>query len=73
MQMNKKTYSPETEGFTMDRWASFYDLLINLISLGREAKLRDETVTLAGIQPGERVLDVGCGTGLLPGLTPRPG
>src|SRR5258706_14742845 len=32
---------------------------------GQWQKLRLRTATLAGIQPGEQVLDVGCGTGML--------
>src|SRR3954452_2420635 len=32
---------------------------------GKLGKLRQRTVTLAQLQPGETVLDVGCGTGTL--------
>jgi ubiquinone/menaquinone biosynthesis C-methylase UbiE len=56
--------APETEGQTI-RWAQHYDLLVNLLTLGRENKLRKETIRLASIKAGEAVLDVGCGTGSL--------
>ena len=47
------------------RWAAPYDLLITLITLGREGTLRERFLDLAHLQPGESVLDVGCGTGTL--------
>jgi ubiquinone/menaquinone biosynthesis C-methylase UbiE len=42
-----------------------YDWLVGLITLGREGKLRRWMLDLAGLQPGNAVLDVGCGTGTL--------
>jgi ubiquinone/menaquinone biosynthesis C-methylase UbiE len=42
-----------------------YDLLVWLVSQGRERTFREKTLDLAGLKPGESVLDVGCGTGTL--------
>ena len=43
----------------------WYDVMLFVYTLGRERRQRREIVTLAQIQRGERVLDVGCGTGQL--------
>lgn len=64
--MRPHTHTPEspvqTEG-RLIRWASFYDMLANIITLGQARRLRRMTVEQALLKPGERVLDVGCGTG----------
>lgn len=52
----------QTEG-RLIRWASLYDGLVNILTLGQARSLRRVTVDQALIQPGEDVLDVGCGTG----------
>lgn len=56
--------SLETSGITI-RWARFYDIMLGLLTRGQEHKFRQATLTLANIQAGEKVLDVGCGTGSL--------
>jgi ubiquinone/menaquinone biosynthesis C-methylase UbiE len=52
----------QTEG-TLIRWAPYYDLAVNLTTLGHARLLRKLTVDNALIRPGDSVLDVGCGTG----------
>ncbi len=54
----------ETTGTTI-RQARFYDVFVGLLTGGRSRRLYGEILTLARLQPGENVLDVGCGTGSL--------
>lgn len=44
-------------------WARAYDLFGEIVTLGRASAMREQTLELAGLRPGERVLEVGCGTG----------
>jgi len=52
-----------TDGMLMDWTAPFYDIYCSAIGLGEG--FRAQTLRVAAIQPGEKVLDVGCGTGVL--------
>ena len=52
----------QTEGILI-RWAPYYDFAVQLTTLGQARRLRRMTVDQALIQPGDHVLDVGCGTG----------
>lgn len=54
---------PETRGAVMNRSAPFYDLGCRLVGLGPAFRAR--TLAYAALTPGERALDVGCGTGVL--------
>jgi demethylmenaquinone methyltransferase/2-methoxy-6-polyprenyl-1,4-benzoquinol methylase/phosphoethanolamine N-methyltransferase len=56
--------APETSGQTI-RWARFYDAVSWLVSFGQGPGIRKTTVALADVAAGEKVLDVGCGTGSL--------
>jgi ubiquinone/menaquinone biosynthesis C-methylase UbiE len=49
----------------MEKMVNSYDTYMKRITLGREQALRQMTVNLAGVKPGDRVLEVGCGTGTL--------
>ena len=54
--------APQTQGRTIP-WAAFYDTLVKLMSFGKDKAIRRTSVELAQIGPGDKVLDVGCGTG----------
>jgi SAM-dependent methyltransferase len=56
--------APSTPGAVLHS-AARYDLLVWLLTLGRERVFREKILRLAHLQPGEAVLDVGCGTGTL--------
>jgi ubiquinone/menaquinone biosynthesis C-methylase UbiE len=45
--------------------ARAYDLLVWVLTLGRERRFRDHLVQLARLDSGDSALDVGCGTGAL--------
>jgi ubiquinone/menaquinone biosynthesis C-methylase UbiE len=66
IQHQAKTNARSSEaGGQMGAWAPYYDGMMRLITLGRERTLRKMTVELAQVQPGDKVLEVGCGTGTL--------
>ncbi len=50
---------------SMQGWAASYDRITALMFLGSEAKLRQAALDLAGLKPGESVIEAGCGTGTL--------
>jgi len=60
-----ESYIAETEGHTIHSWARYYDLVLGILSLGRERKFRQAALELVAIEPGMNILDVGCGTGSL--------
>lgn len=55
---------PETTGLTL-HWASEYDIFSKLMGMGVNRPNSRMVIELAKVKPGDKVLDVGCGTGSL--------
>lgn len=49
----------------MEKIVPTYDAYMRRVTLGRERQLRETTVDLAQVKPGDCLLEVGCGTGSL--------
>jgi ubiquinone/menaquinone biosynthesis C-methylase UbiE len=56
--------APKTAGHVL-HLARWYDLFGTVITFGRDKAIREQLRELAAPAPGENVLDVGCGTGML--------
>lgn len=54
-----------TDGVVLTHAASVYDLLEPAVMFFRQRAVMNGTAAAAGARDGERILDVGCGTGLL--------
>ena len=57
--------SVPTDGRTLDHAAFVYDLLEPILMLGKQAEYNSQIVSLLQLRRWDRVLDLGCGTGVL--------
>jgi len=57
------SYYPESkveiEGFI----AAHYDALLNIVSFGKYSSIIKSAIEMMGIRPGDKILDLGAGTG----------
>jgi ubiquinone/menaquinone biosynthesis C-methylase UbiE len=60
-----KIESIPTRGRTLDHAAFVYDFLEPFFLLGKQSEYDLKIVSLLDLKPSDRVLDIGCGTGLL--------
>ncbi len=61
----KEPTAPETSGRTIRWWAGWYDAASWLMSFGQAGAIKRKAIEIAAPAAGEKVLDVGCGTGAL--------
>jgi ubiquinone/menaquinone biosynthesis C-methylase UbiE len=60
-----KIESVPTRGRTLDHAASVYDFFEPILLLGKQAEYDLKIVSLLDLKPSDKVLDLGCGTGVL--------
>jgi demethylmenaquinone methyltransferase/2-methoxy-6-polyprenyl-1,4-benzoquinol methylase/phosphoethanolamine N-methyltransferase len=57
--------APTTHGHTIRWWAPAYEAVGWLMTMGQKPAMTRRAVAIARLQPGESILDVGCGPGSL--------
>ena len=64
-QADTHTHEGETHSHKTPFWVRNYDVIVNVITMGKAKSIHQQTVELAALQPVQTVLDIGCGTGFL--------
>lgn len=62
---NQQVDEDEIMKIQMEKMVPSYDAYMKKMTFGREHALREMTVQLAQVKPGDSVLEIGCGTGTL--------
>jgi len=60
--------SVPTRGRTLDYAAGIYDIFEPMLLLGKETRINERLIELLEIEAFHRILDLGCGTGVLSGM-----
>ena len=63
--MEKQSFSVSTRGRTLDHAAFVYDFFEPILLLGKQGVYDRQIVSLLDLEASDRVLDLGCGTGVL--------
>lgn len=66
-------HGPQTRGLRVDGRAQWVDLLEDCLSLGHRKRILEATLDAGALRPGDRLVDVGCGTGELVLMAARRG
>ncbi len=64
-ESNSHAHDGTTHAHKAPFWVRHYDFIVNVITFGKIKSTHQQTAVLANLQPGQTVLDVGCGTGAL--------
>lgn len=65
VQPTTHSHNRETHSHKTPFWVKHYDKIVNIITFGKIKSTHQQTAVLAQVEPGQSVLDIGCGTGLL--------
>jgi ubiquinone/menaquinone biosynthesis C-methylase UbiE len=68
--MHRTSHQLMTRGHTLGA-PRLYEIVATIFFVGRRRATFETLIAAAGVQPGQRVLDVGCGTGYLARLLAR--
>jgi ubiquinone/menaquinone biosynthesis C-methylase UbiE len=68
---SRESEKASTHTNAMQHMAHNYDMMVMMMMMGHQKAVRNTCINLAGIQPGDHVLEIGCGTGSLTMLAKR--
>ena len=58
----------KTEGRVLNRAALIYDYVQPFVTFGKESKINNSVAELLNLKNGDKILDIGCGTGNMTSL-----